>query len=292
MTCRQIVLVIVAASATCLHAQQTYGPTVTGSLGLITLRSAQTLPAATVSGGMYFNMYDREGYTQRGQNADRSLSYDANMWTLGASFGLKEQVEIDTSLSFESLYDASERAGVIGGRYFQDSFSASGWGPLEVGAKWRLLSDESFRRGVAVETRMTIPISHNVIAGASVGYELRVDAMQPNWILNLAYRDRGDSNIAANRREATIGIGFAHSLNERLDVLTEVVAERAFEGNRRPPTALDVTVGTRYWLGSGRWSVGGGVRVNAAMATHGFRNSSPVGAVVGVSVSPTFFATQ
>jgi outer membrane protein OmpA-like peptidoglycan-associated protein len=268
-------------------------PTITGETGLFTLFTGQTIPQGNWSFGLYYNNWDRVVAPVDGIQPPLSSKWDYDWHRLSASlgYGLTDAWEISFMLPYENL-DASDnnRIGFVNGKLFQNEIDASGLGNLRVGSKWRLTGGVDEGNSFALNAFVEAPTGDDDegVSTGDTGWGLGLDwDVNHKWVFNLGYRDPGDPDQGVEVPEEILGgIGYAGSVNDRLDWITELTATLYNGDGPEPDDAYDLITGGRYWFGAdGNWAFNFGLRteLNQLGDTDEY---CPIGGLLGLTFFP------
>src|SRR6185295_17674507 len=144
--------------------------------------------------------------------------------------------------------------------------------------------DSSFAINAFVEA----PTGDDHIASDKVGAGVGADWRVRNWVINFGYYDSGNKGPALLDKEFTGGIGYAGSVSDRLDWITEVVGHSYSGDGLLPEDAYDLTSGGRLWLGEDRnWAFNFALRTDLAQLDS-IDEHCPLGGLVGLTYLPGF----
>src|SRR6185503_20137173 len=102
------------------------------------------------------------------------------------------------------------------------------------------------------------------------------------------YYDSGNKGPAVFDKEFTGGIGYAGSVSDRLDWITEVVGHSYSGDGLLPEDAYDLTSGGRLWLGeSQNWAFNFALRTDLAQLDS-IDEHCPLGGLVGMTFMPSW----
>lgn len=271
------------------------GPTATGETGLFTLSSGYTLCKGQWSAGAYYNVWKRRTTGIPGRDPLwNDWSHQLDELSLGLSYGVTDKVELYASLPYRSYEDSDgisdqrdangfplQQGGRLNGRSFFGEIDASGTGDLRVGGKFQLAERDDF--GFALNAFVDLPTGDDdegVVTGGT-GFGLGFDWSKADWVFNLGYSDPGDSDFGSTTGQVDLGVGYARSINERFEWITELVGAIKTDGDEEHDEA-DITSGGRIHFGEGdNWAFNFGLRVDLS---NDFE--SPVGGLVGLTWSP------
>lgn len=274
------------------------GPTATGETGLFTLSSGYTLCKGQWSAGAYYNVWKRRTAGIPGRDPLwNDWDHQLDQLSFGLGYGVTDKVEIYASLpyrwydadGFDGELDANGlpllQGGRLNGREFFGEIDSSGIGNLRVGAKFQLAEKDDY--GFALNAFVDLPTGDDdegVVTGGT-GFGLGFDWSKANWIFNLGYSDPGDSDFGDTSGQVDLGVGYARSLSERFEWITELVGAIKTEGDLERDEA-DITTGGRLYFGEGdNWAFNFGVRLD--LSDDDFNsNYSPLGGLVGLTWSP------
>jgi outer membrane protein OmpA-like peptidoglycan-associated protein len=273
------------------------GPTATGETGLFTLRSGYTLCKGQWAFGTYYNNWARRTTGIPGRDPlwnDWDLDHD--QLSVGVGYGLTDKLEVAFSIPYH-WYDAEGNDGVgsgggqllqgglLNGRSFLGRIDQSGLGDLRVAAKLQL--SESENRGLALNAFIDVPTGDDdeAVVTGELGFGLGLNWSASNWIFNLGYSDPGDPDNGFDvSAQVDLGVGYARSVNERLEWITELVSAVKTESDAHSDT--DITSGFRYHFGEGGdWAFNAGLRVDLSDDDI-WDNYNPVGGLIGLTYSP------
>ena len=269
------------------------GPTATGETGLFTLSSGYTLCKGQFAFGTYYNIWQRRTDGIEGRDPLwNDWRYEQEQLSLGFSYGVTDKVELYASLPY-LWYGASDgfggndvdgtplfQGGIVNGRTFIGDIDASGLGNLRVGGKFQLAERGDF--GVALNAFVDLPTGDDDADGVvgDTGFGIGFDWSKADWVFNLGYFDPGDPDVGDANAQVDLGIGYARSVNERLDWITELVGSINVDGDDTHDEA-DITTGGRYYFGDGDWAFNFGLRLDLSD-----QFDDPVGGLVGLTYSP------
>lgn len=276
------------------------GPTATGESGLFTLSSGYTLCKGQWSFGTYYNVWKRRTAGVPGRDPLwNDWNYQQDQLSVGLGYGVSDKVELYASLPY-LWYDAEGiepnpdpaangvpflQGGRLNGRTYFGDIDASGLGDLRVGAKIQLAERDDF--GFALNAFVDLPTGDDdegVVTGGT-GFGLGFDWSASNWIFNLGYSDPGSSDFGETSAQVDLGIGYARSLTERFEWITELVGAIKTDGDGEHDDA-DITTGGRLHFGEGdNWAFNFGLRVDLSDDDIN-SNYNPVGGLVGLTWSP------
>lgn len=287
------VLALVAAMAS---GQQTSAPTVTGETGLFTVLNGQTLPQGQWSFGLYYDNWDRlvapvPNFTLQAPLSD-DWDYDWNRLSASVGYGITDRFELSVMVPWED-FSASDnhRIGVVNGTLFEDRIDGSGIGNVRVGGKYRLFGGPEAESSMTLNAFVEAPTGdeeEGIVTGGT-GWGLGAAwSLGSGWALALGYHDPGDADHFDVAQEIQGGVGYAASINDRFDWITELAATIYQGGDSSPDDMFDLTTGGRYWLGaSGNLALNFGLRVELSQLSDTDEHC-PIGGLLGLSFFPRF----
>jgi len=288
-------LAVVALLAAPLGAQQASAPTVTGETGLFTILNGQTVPKGSWSFGLYYNNWDRlVSEVPGGVDAPFSddWDYDWNRLSASVGYGITDRFELSLMLPWED-YDASDihREGFVNGRFFSEKIDGSGIGNVRLAGKYRVFGGPEAENSMAINAFVELPTGdedEGIVTG-DTGFGVGAGwSLGPGWALSVGYRDPGDADRFDVAEEVVGGAGYAASLNDRFDWITELAATIYVGGDSSPDDMFDLTTGGRYWFGEGnQWAFNFGLRVELSQLSDTDEHC-PIGGLVGLTFFPRF----
>ena len=274
------------------------GPTATGETGLFTLRSGYTLCKGQWAFGTYYNNWARRVTGIPGRDPLwNDWNLDQEQLSVGVGYGLTDKIELAFSLpyhwydadgfdGFDSAGNALNQGGLLNGRTFIGNIDQSGIGDLRVAAKFQLSERENY--GLALNAFLDVPTGDDdeAVVTGELGFGIGLNWSSGNWVFNLGYSDPGDPDEGADvSSQVDLGVGYAKSINERFQWITELVSAVKTEGDDNH-SDTDITTGGRYHFGEdGNWAFNFGVRVDLSDDDI-WDNYNPVGGLVGLTFSP------
>ncbi|HXU45826.1 MAG TPA: OmpA family protein [Thermoanaerobaculia bacterium] len=277
-------LLLCLAPAAAFAGTQANAPTVTGETGLFSLFTGQTIPQGNWSFGLYYNNWDHLidiGGQPLATNDE--LSFDWHRLSASFGYGLTDNLEVSVMLPYEKL-DFDEGDLPIGG------LDGEGLGNARIGAKWRLSGEPAGDSAFAINAFLEAPTGNRDVANRKVGVGVGLDWSYENWVLNVGYRDprEDDDNVDTMPKEFRAGIGYAGSVSDRLDWITEVVGLHYDGDGLIPKNAYDLTSGGRLWLGEDQeWAFNFALRTDLAQLDS-IDEHCPLGGLVGLTYLPGF----
>ncbi len=274
------------APATAFAGVQANAPTITGETGLFTLFTGETLPRGQWSFGSYYNNWDRliniKAFPTRRND---ELSFDWNRLSASVGYGLTDRFELSLSLPYEEFdYDEGDLPGF--------KLDDSGIGNLRLGGKYRFYGEPGEDSSFAINAFVEAPTGNDKIASDRVGGGVGLDWRVRNWVLNAGYSDTRNQGAAFLGKEFTGGIGYAGSVSDRLDWITEVVGHSYSGDGLLPEDAYDLTSGGRLWLGENQnWAFNFALRTDLAQLDS-IDEHCPLGGLVGLSYMPAAFRVR
>ncbi|MEP7013656.1 MAG: OmpA family protein [Acidobacteriota bacterium] len=274
------------APATAFAGVEANAPTITGETGLFTLFTGETLPQGQWSFGSYYNNWDRliniKAFRTRRND---ELSFDWNRLSASVGYGLTDRFELSLSLPYED-FDFDE--GDLPGFDLDDS----GVGNLRIGGKYRFYGEPGEDTSFAINAFLDAPTGDDKIASDRVGGGVGLDWRVRNWVLNAGYSDSRNHGAAFLAKEFTGGIGYAGSVSDRLDWITEVVGHSYSGDGLLPEDAYDLTSGGRLWLGENQnWAFNFALRTDLAQLDS-IDEHCPLGGLVGLTYMPAAFRVR
>lgn len=273
------------------------GPTATGETGLFTLRSGHTLCKGQWAFSTYYNLFTRRMDGIPGRDPLwNDWDYEEDRFSLAFAYGVSDRFEIAVSVPYIG-YDANgfegvdafghplEQGGRINGRTFIRNVDASGIGDVRVAGKFQIAERGDY--GMIFNAFVDLPTGDDdegVVTG-ELGFGLGFGWSKGDWVFNLGYSDPGEPDFGETSGQVDLGIGYARSLTERFDWITELVGAIKTEGDETHDEA-DITTGGRVRFGeTGNWAFNFGVRVDLSDDDIG-DNYTPIGGLVGLTWSP------
>lgn len=273
------------------------GPTATGETGLFTLRSGYTLCKGQWAFGTYYNSWARRLTGIPGRDPLwNDWNVDEEKLSLGIGYGLTDKLEVAFSIPYywydadgfdgvDSAGNALLQGGLLNGRTFIGRIDQSGLGDLRVAAKYQI--SERANRAMAFNAFVDLPTGDDdeAVVTGELGFGLGLNWSAGNWVFNLGYSDPGDPDPGADvSAQFDVGVGYARSINERLEWITELVSAVKTESDAHSDT--DITSGLRYHFGEGGdWAFNIGARIDLSDDDI-WDNYNPMGGVVGLTYSP------
>ncbi len=269
------------------------GPTITGETGYFSLFTGTTLPQGEWSFGLYYNNWDRAvAPAPTPPNFTNDLAYDFHRLSASVAYGITDRFEISVMAPYDILDGSENRTtGFVNGHFVTNEVDANGIGNVRVGAKWTLYSEDD--SGFALNAFAELPTGDDdeglVTGDPGFGIGLAYDVR--GWVLNLGYRDPGDTDPDQGSsfdvaEEILAGVGYAFDVNDRLAWITELGATIYNGGDSKPDDDIDLITGGRLWLGDdSEWAFNFGFRTNLAQVddTDTF---CPLGGLIGLTYFP------
>ncbi len=289
LNCVALILVLVPGVA--LAGDGVHAPTVTGETGLFTLFTGQTLPRGQWSFGLQYNNWDRtvirDGGAGLGPQFKNKWDYDFDRLSASVGYGITDKFELSLMVPYGSLHGGdNNRFGRINGRDFVNRIDTDGLANLRLGGKWRLWEEGAKRFAInafieAGGDEDQALATGDTGFGAGLAYEVS------NWALNLGYRDPGTpSNGRTVSEELLVGVGYAASIREGFDWITELAATIFLDSDVSQDDAYDLTSGGRLWFGEAQnWAFDFALRTNLQHLSD-TDQFCPIGGLVGLSFFP------
>lgn len=272
------------------------GPTATGETGLFTLRSGFTLCKGQTAFSTYYNIWNSRMTGIPGRDPLwNDWRYEHQQLSIAGSYGLSDKVEISVALpyhwyeaddgfgGFDSAGNALFQGGRLNGRTFIGDLDQSGIGDVRVGTKVQIAERGDY--GLAFNAFLDIPTGDDdegVVTG-ELGFGLGLNWSKGAWVFNLGYSDPGEPDFGEVSPQVDLGIGYAKSLSERFQWITEIVGAVKTDGDDERDEA-DITTGGRVQLGDNSdWAFNFGVRLD--LSDDDISGDS-VGGLVGLTWSP------
>lgn len=272
-----------------LDAQETFGVTSEGETGLLTLSSAHTLPRGTWSVTLAFDVLERTAGRLEGES---EIPYREQSSRIAGSWGLSDRLELSFAIPYVSRRgDHAGGAGVVNGIQYHDRLRQSGFGNARVSGRWKILDLTRNRGTFAVGGHIRAPTGSETEGisngdhefGAHVAWSVR------DVVVNVGYSDRGDAAGQSQPDEITGGVGLAHSVSKRMDLIAEAIVSTHPGSGPRIDDSFDLSAAARIWTGSGKWAITVGVRSNLSPLVDDTTASSKVGVLFSVSYFPALF---
>jgi outer membrane protein OmpA-like peptidoglycan-associated protein len=270
-----------------------HAPTGTGETGLFTLFTGQTLPQGQWSFSFQFNNWDRtvirDGGAGLGSQFSNKWDYDWNRLSASVGYGITDTFELSLMLPYEN-FDGSgnNRYGRINGRNYVNKIDSDGVGNLRLGAKWRVWEEGDNRFALNAFIEAGGDDDEGVVTG-DTGFGLGTAYELGNWAFNLGYRDPGDpDNGLKVSTELLAGIGYAATVNDHFDWITELAATVYLDSDVAQDDVYDLISGGRLWFGENEnWAFDFAARVNLDQLSD-TDEFCPIGGLVGISFFPRF----
>lgn len=279
------------------HAQGTgaNAPTATGETGYFTLFTGETIPEGQWSFGLYYNNWDRlvipsaDPAVNLLAGSSSEWDYDWHRLSASVGYGVTDNFEVALMLPYD-IYDASDnlRYGRINGRYFVNEIDASGIGNARLGAKWKLFEGPDASSRFAINAFVDLPTGDEDegVATGDTGFGAGIAYDVKGWVFNLGYHDPGDPDNVDVPEEILAGIGYAASVTDRLDWITELASTVYTGDGPKADNAHDLTTGGRLWLGEDEtWAFNFGLRTNLEHLSD-TDEFCPIGGLVGLTFFP------
>lgn len=288
-----LILVALCVGGVPASAQLSSAPTATGETGAFTLLDGWTLPKGEWSLGFYYNNWDRlvapvPGGVARPLTDD--WDYDWNRLSASVGYGLTDRFELSIMVPYEDFSASDNRhLGYVNGSRFANKINGSGIGNIHVGAKYQLFGNADEGKALSLNAFVDLPTGdedEGIVTG-DTGFGVGVNwSFAPSWLARLGYRDPGDADHFDVSEELQAGLGYAASINERFDWITELAATFYQGGDSNPDDAFDLTSGGRYWLGeSHTWAVNFALRLELNQLSDTDEHC-PVGGLIGLTLMP------
>jgi outer membrane protein OmpA-like peptidoglycan-associated protein len=277
-------------------------PTVTGETGLFSLLTGRTLPRGSSSFGIYYNNWDRV------LNDAGDTDVDWNRLSASYGYGITDNLELILMVPYEDLdFDLDReflRDEFGDGDFFDDS--RSGLGNARLGLNWGVSNeiDSAF----SVNFWAELPTGDEDVLGGDTGFGVGANYGTGNWVFNLAYRAPGDvdaddffdlDNLPPGfprigdveiSDEIIAGLGYAGSVSDRLDWITEAVGTFPTDsGDAFYEESVDLITGGRYWFGGDSdWALSFGLRTDLLQLSDTDEHC-PIGGLLGLTFFPGLF---
>ena len=289
LLCAVLALVLLPGFA--LADDGVHAPTMTGETGLFTLFTGQTLPQGNWSFGLHYNNWDRtvirDAFAAPNSQFSSQWDYDLHRLNASVGYGITDNFELSLMLPYDSL-DASDnnRFGRVNGRSFVNRIDADGVGNLRLGAKWRVWQEGDNRLALNAFIEAGGDDDEGIATG-DTGFGAGLAYEKSNWAFNLGYRDPGDpDNGFEVSQELLAGVGYAASVREHFDWITELAITSYLDSDVEQDDAYDLTTGGRLWFGEAKdWAFDFGLRTNLEHLSD-TDEFCPIGGLVGIAFFP------
>lgn len=267
--------------------EEANAPTATGETGLFTLLSGETLPQGQWSFGLYYNNWDRllefDGF-----DLEEDISVDWNRLSASLGYGLTDRWEVSLMVPYDDIEVDDDDLF-----FDDDGADASGLGNARLGTKFRLTgaAGEDTSK-LALNLFAELPTGDEDVASDDVGFGVGLGWSRANWVFDVGYKATGDDDDVDIADELHAGLGYASSINDRFDWITEVVGTFYQSGDVGFDDAVDLTTGGRLWLGeTGNWALNFGLRTDL-MQLSDIDEHCPIGGLLGLTFFPRLFQEE
>jgi outer membrane protein OmpA-like peptidoglycan-associated protein len=248
-------------------------PTATGETGLFTLLSGDTLPQGNWSFGLYFNNWDRFIDVQ----GDNELEVDWSRLSASLGYGITDRWEFSVMVPYDDF-----NLDTVGGQDIDESGLAN----ARLGTKFRLLGAAGDATTLALNLFVELPTGDEDVAPDDTGFGGGLAWRARSWVFDVGYRDPGDFDDLDRPEEVHAGVGYAGSVSDSLDWITELAGTFYTGGDQFFEDAYDLTTGGRYWFGAdGNWALNFGLRVDLNQISD-IDEHCPIGGLLGLTFFP------
>jgi outer membrane protein OmpA-like peptidoglycan-associated protein len=293
-----VMLLVAMGPAPASAGEQSNAASITGETGLFSLLSGDTLPQGGWSFGLYYNNWDRiisggaffpnpddpnPPLCLACRGADVSL--DWNRISASLAYGITDRWELSLMVPYDDFnFDEDDLRKASNG-LFTDSLDDSGLGNIRIGTKWRLYGGPGDASKLALNAFVEPETGDKKVAAKGTGFGAGLDWSRGNWVFDLGYRDPGSSSHRRNfSEEAHAGLGYAASISDRFDWITELEGI-FYTGDKTFDDAIDFTTGGRLWLGGGNWALNFALRTDLNQLDQ-IDEHCPLGGLVGLTFFP------
>ncbi len=270
---------LLLAPAAAMASESVNAPTLTGETGLFSLYTGDTLPQGQWSFSLYGSNWDRltkDQFLRPGNEVDH-IGIDWTRYSASVGYGLTDRWEI----SFMVPFDDFNRAVPLS--------DEQGMGNVRIGTKFRLFGAEGDDSRLALNVFGEPKTADSKLRDAGLagkgGFGAGLDWSYQNFTANVGYHDPGK----VLPKEAIAGFGYAGSVSDHLDWITELVGTFYNDGDVKLKDAVDLTTGGRLWFGDDRWALNFALRADLGQLSN-FDKRCPLGGVFGLTYMPRFGA--
>lgn len=259
--------------------EEANAPTATGETGLFTLLTGDTIPQGSWSFSLYYNNWDR--LLDVDVPGDDEPSLDWNRLSASLGYGITERWELSLSVPYDDYqFDDDD--------FFGDDLDVSGIGNARLGTKLRLKGERGSDVTLALNLFVELPTGDDDVASDDAGFGGGLGWRARNWVFDVGYRDPGDQDDFDVPEELHAGIGYAGSISERLDWITEL-AGTFYSGGEEGlgfDDSYDLTSGGRLWLGAEEdWAFNFALRTDLNQISS-IDEHCPIGGLIGLTYFP------